>query len=222
MENPTTSSIGIRFLSPTVLTEAIVKIETSLPGWWWSLSQQHKKITFSAGPGQNCPDPREVLFSKTREGDRGFINNLNYLKYIPDAEFLVWIDDMILFIKGNVLEYTNTLDKPFNNIQSDKVWYRNQPKDALLNLESVYSTFLKTLNVAVAMNTGYVLQEMYVGSCDLSADCSLRGLRKDESEFDVSIDLFDRDASIADSLRNCEVELVNDILTFVSDFNICR
>lgn len=215
MENPTTSSIGIRFLSPAVLTEAIVKIETSLPGWWWSLSQQHKTITFSAGPGQNCPDPREVLFSRTRAGDRGFVNNLNYLKYIPGADFLVWIDDMLLFIKSNVLEYTNTLDKLFDNVQSDKVWYRNQPKDALFDLKNAYATFLEKLDIFE--KKGHILKEVYLGSCDLSTDCSLRGTREDGTEFDISIDLRGGDVTIADSLKDCVTELINDILTFLSE-----
>ncbi len=215
MENPIISSTGIRFLSPTIFTQAISKIETSLPGWWWSLSQTHRSVTFSTGPGQNCPDPREVLFANTSKGDRGFITPLYHLKDMSSEDkFLVWIDDIIRYIKDSVLEYTNTLDKSVQSIQLNKTWYRSQSTESLSHLKEAYSAFLQKLEVFE--KKGHILEQLYLGSCDLSVDCSLRGKRDDNTEFDISIDLHGGDVEIVDSLKDCVTELINDILTFLS------
>lgn len=213
MKNQIISSTGIRFLRPTILIDSIIKIEVNLPGWWWSLSQKKDKVTISMAPAENCPNQQDVIFSKTKEGDAGFINTFNLSDHsYSEDKFLLWLDGIVKAIRS--FEFLK-IDSALKSIDSNKTWYRTQSAQNLLNLKEAYSAFLQKLEVFEKKD--HILKEIYLGSCDLSADCSLRGNRSDGTEFDISIDLHGHDESISDSLKDCVTELINDILTFLSE-----
>lgn len=208
MSNQIISSAGIRFLNPTVLTQAINKIETSLPGWWWSLSQQKDNwIGFSCGPGQNCPNPFDVEYSKTKAGDQGFVLGMFLTSEENDVNFANWLDRKIQEINIKTQAFIKSQDHI--SIPISCLIYRKQDTADLEQLKSIYTNFLKEVNLFE--DHGHILKELYLGSCDLSVDCSIRGNVVGKDKFDISIDYLE--GSIADSLQASISELKNNILT---------
>lgn len=208
MENPIISSTRIRFLSPIALIQVISKIETSLPGWWWSISQQKDNwIGFNCGPGQNCPNSFDTEYSKTKAGDQGFVLGMFLMQEESDTKFTDWLDRKIQEINIKTQAFIKSQDHI--SLSQPSVIYRKQNLNDLEQLKSGYTNFLKEVNLFE--DNSHILKELYLGSCDLSVDCSIRGKITDGDEFDISIDYLT--GSIADSLQDATSELKNNILT---------
>ena len=198
-----------RFLTPFTLFNIIKKIEAYCPGWWWSLSQKLNCVTISLGPSKHCPHVYDVAFSDTRLGDRGLVNSFHFQALHQEPEVLRWVDHLFTTIdhhRNGIKESVND----FSNIEM-KSHYRKQSHSALNDLSTQYINFQKMLSLLKVRN--YTLHELYLGSCELSVDCSLRGLSPNGSEFDISMDLHGYENTIADSLRWSIIELTNEILT---------
>lgn len=204
-----TSVTGIHFLTPPTFISAVRKIEEYLPGWWWSLSQMTGKITLTTGPSQNSPDLRDLAFSKTRKGDEGLINLTCHSSHDSETSFLSWLDQTLAICTEH--RHTVEFESLSKDVSTQSSLYRKQSTEDLDTLLTSYSAFLA--KVELFENNKRLLDEIYLGSCDLSVDCSLRGKRANGQKFDVSVDLTGADANLSESLDWSVVELYSDILT---------
>jgi hypothetical protein len=198
----------ITLLSAPTLVKAIKNLEHCVPGWWWSISQMRKRIRVTVAPQRSAPDAKHVALAKTKLGDEGFHYSDHFAAPEQEESFLEFIAMICRMSK----EHSDHLVPSEDDIaQVDlKVSFRRQSEDDLKRLEDSYTKFLK--EVATIEEGGNELREVYLGSCDLSIDCSLRGLRDDVSEFDISVDLID-DAILAESLDEAVIEIKQDIVT---------
>jgi hypothetical protein len=198
MSTVTVTANSIALLSADTLIRAVSLIETKLAGWWWSLSQESGRITLSAGAGRNCPNPVDVALSRTREGDAGVIESICFTQ--GDREELV-----IEFIEAYIMKMDAHRESIKSNSpelipEPNENWYRKQYSSELIDLRNRYYIFLTSIPVIESLSI-HRLNEFYIGSCDLSADCSIRGTIGENEKFDFSVDLAGQDISIADSVE---------------------
>ena len=205
----TISKENIHLLTSSTLVEMIKRIENYCPGWWWSVSQSPGNITLSLGPSRNSPTAVDVAFSRTRDGDAGLINSFCFETGDSESEFLVGIIQVF-----RQIDYYRRLisEKGLDpSLVQENSYYRKQSVEDLISLKNIYDVFLK--EVPLLESRQHCLKEVYLGSCDLSVDCSLRGMKLDKTPFDISIDLKGIDSILANSLEISLVELKNEILT---------
>lgn len=206
------TSAGIQLLTPDTLINAVKTIENKLPGWWWSISQKRRRIYVSFGPGQNCPNPLDVAWSKTRLGDAGIVSSFYLAETQDEKEFLDWLNDRIAEVEPHRAHMRR--DNPDLPDLNPQAVYRSQNARALIELRDWYQSLMK--EIPFIEKEKHIFDNVYVGSCDLSADCSLRGRRDDGSEFDISVDLIGKEDTIAQSIEWSINELKNDIITHKS------
>lgn len=197
------SKESIYFLSPEMIGTLIFQLETQLPGWWWSISQEKSSITVTRGPGKNSPYRADRELLDTEEGDRGFRDVLLPFNHDLENQIPSWIN-----LVGAPLIFDRR-KYPEDKFDTSYV-FRHQNDGDLGSLRDSYLSFLN--EVHLIEGEGYLLEELYLGSCDLSVDCSIRGKRPNGQKFDVSVD-FKGDACLADSLSASVSELKADILT---------
>jgi hypothetical protein len=211
MSDSVVTKKGICLLNPATLTAAVKKIEEDHPGWWWSLSQRPGKISLSLGPGRNGPSLNDLKLAFTHQGDSGFHYDVHVNPHQQEEELLIWLSTVSLSIKQSRNNAVFQTGDPFDHLVVSGEWYRKQSDWDLDFLNQQYSLFLSDL--PMIEDKGHLLSEIYLGACDTTADCSLRGTRADHSSFDVSVDIADRDKGIGDSLHWSLIELKDDILT---------
>lgn len=194
MTIPYISKSNIIFLPANELIFLISSIEDQFPGWWWSISQSENLIRFSMGPARECPYLIDREFVKTPKGDNGFIFNyyFHHLNNLPD------LIDYFQYNLNLANEYRTSLRKFFPNLDIEKQSspYRFQSQIDLNILKFSYKNTLENFK-AVELQ-GYEIKELYLGSCQLSVDCSIRGVDDHLQNFDISCDL--TTGSLYDSL----------------------
>jgi hypothetical protein len=172
------------------------------------------------GPGRKGPHAKDLEYALTTEGDLG-----SSVTIIRDAEKLASdrARDGSLDIEVDVRSKIISHIKSFNEVrgfphdhyptikQPEEKLYRRQ---SLRQLEDLSDTYKKLIEVELPIfeKHGYNVEEIYIGSCDLSADCSLRGHTTNGKEFDIAVDL-QEDGTISEAMGYCISELANAILT---------
>lgn len=206
------TSAGIQLITPDTLIKAVKVIEDKLPGWWWSISQKRRRIYVSFGPGKNCPNPLDVAWSKTKLGDGGIISSFYIAETQDESLFLTWLNERIAEVEPHRAHMRR--DNPDLPDLNPQAVYRHQDNKALVELKDWYQAFIK--EVPFIEREKHIFHEVYLGSCDFSTDCSLRGHRDDGSEFDITVDLTGVHDTIAQSIEWSLSELKNDIITHKS------
>ena len=202
------SKKAIHLMDPNILGILVKTIESYAKGWWWSISQTPGSIRISLGPSSSAQDPRDVFFATTKEGDVGIIEDLVFDGSHNDLEILGWVGRIV----GQIAVIRDCIGKT-NNLDDITVVekYRYQTSRQISILELAYKAFLNNVNLYESYD--HLFQEIYIGSCEVSVDCSLRGTRENGSEFDISLDLFDKDDGLHEAFNYAVLELQSDILT---------
>lgn len=156
-----------KLLTPEILVEIIQLVEGRLPGWWYSLYQHESGLVeLRGGASYACPDDFSRWYATTKEGDTGFRIYVDITN--PDIVQMIRIDiekmltEAALFMNGNDSKIPDQSEKP-----------RIQSKDDLITLQTNYQDTLVLLRQAGRL--GFTLKEFHLGSCTLSADCTIRG-----------------------------------------------
>lgn len=203
MTIPYISKRNISFLPANEMIFLIKLIEDQLPGWWWSISQSEGLIRFSVGPAKDCPYLIDREFVKTPKGDHGFIFTYAFysLNNIPD------LIDYFQYNLNLVQEHRTALRKFFPDLDIEKQpsKYRFQTQEDLDSFKLSYKKSLEEFSKVESR--GYELKELYLGSCQLSVDCSIRGINDHLQDFDISYDL--TLGSLYDSLELSLKDLVS-------------
>lgn len=215
MSDAVVSQTGLRFLSPSLLIFCIEHIENRFPGWWWSISQQVGKVTISIAPTRACPTIEDVAISKTKKGDSGCIRVFSYGDKTDNnvVVFGNWFSGALAWVdayRNQLLHEVREEHPEFLNDITLAATRRKQVPMDLKILQSEYERFLSNVS-GIEQYGGHRIENIYLGSCELSVDCSLRGKRKDGSEFDISMD-FQGSCRLYDSLDYCHRELTSEVL----------
>jgi hypothetical protein len=234
MEIPVTTKKGIALLSSNTLNALITTIEKGLPGFWWSISQKPGTVTISGAPTPECPSAADVLYAfSDAGGSTTIVTPIIHFSNDQEATVLQWADHFVTYFKPQrdafavvfdqktqernaavakaAEENTPTEIPPVVVLQPS---YRSQSEADMTALMSAYSDFLS--HIGTYEEAGYALGELYLGSCTLSTDCSIRGLRSDGTEFDFSVDL-QGNGPLADSVHEAESDLSSDLNKFKAD-----
>jgi hypothetical protein len=198
-------SSPIELLSVDTLIHTISQIEMICPGWWYTVSQQDDEIWVNVGPGRQCPREEDNKYALTKHGDQGSLLIFDKTGGIDDDDFRQTLNTFLLSFNSN----RGLEPGVIHLVPRENVPFRFQSVDDLKALQANYEGLLR--GITLLHQRGHHVGEVYLGSCDLSADCSLRGKRVDDSEFDVSFDL--KDGTIAEALSWSFNELKNDALT---------
>lgn len=207
MTDDVVTKSGSYLLNEKDLVAFCKSVEKLIAGWWWSLSQTVNGISFSAGPGNSCPNLIDNGLLLTEQGDSGLHLYTTYngsLERDQLSTFFNYIKDNVENLRAEYVKAGGKEHPPVNN------HFRQQSDSQWRELEIFYQHFI---SLVPRIEMLYTIRDIYLGSCDLSVDCSIRGLRDDGSEFDVSVDLMDADASIGESLEWSVKELLNDTNT---------
>jgi hypothetical protein len=204
----------ICFLNPDTLILTIQRLEQNLPGWWWSISQRPTSLTISVGPTKHSPLVTDVALANTKFGDAGFINEYYHKNECSERFFLSWLSKLfdIFELHRSVMTICEDL-----TVLSGGPQRRFQSHDDLTDLKARYAEFL--VEVSAIEQKGWVLSEVYLGSCELSVDCSLRGHKDHVAEdaenylFDHTCDIQEKDCNISQSLSEALEYLKEDIET---------
>jgi hypothetical protein len=210
MTLPLVTKSGFCLLSPQALIDCVTMIEKGYPGWWWSLSQRRDLIFVNMGPGRNCPLKADVAWAMTREGDTGSSYSHDVKPGVVDEADLIENIDTFTISFNSVDRLEEIRANGGRIIETLPLAYRKQSEADLTILKRIYENFLADVKSVEAR--GHQIEEIYIGSCDSSADCSIRGKRVDDSEFDISFDLTG-EGTIAEALSWAAGELKNDVLT---------
>lgn len=204
---------SLYLLNPSVLVKAVEMIEKDHPGWWWSLSQKKNRISLSMGPGRNGPREKDLKLALTKEGDTGFHYGIYFCSHQMEEDFLIWLNTVFLSIAPLRTKASFACPHPTQELAARQPWYRHQDSNKLKYLSDQYENLLS--DVAFIESKDYRFTEVYIGACDTSSDCSLRGTRHDGSDFDITVDVSDKDTGIDHSVYWSLIELKDDILTTV-------
>lgn len=191
---------GIELLNSKQLVSAITNIEKLLPGYWWSISQKKDNIRISAGPSSHCLLDVYRAFSKTKEGDTGFhhdIDTTSGTKNISMSTNINMFVETIGAARDSLISTDSTMPPYLGPC-------RKQSKEELNIFKKVYTKFL--LEIENIESNGFSLEEVYIGSCQLSVDTSLRGKKEKDLPVDISHDLLHQ-AILADSFSDAFEEL---------------
>lgn len=176
--------------SSNILTNFIETIEDYLPGWWYTFHfTGEETFDVSMGPCNSCVDPESRYLLSIRPQGAGYDKTIRY----PHAKV-----DLTKFIDYLLSEK----DKAFANkegtlYQRDSL-SRHHSQINLENLAFGYNAFLEYLK-SDKYDKKYPINQFMIGSCFLSADCSIRGIRPDGTPFDISYD-FQGDGRLYDSV----------------------
>lgn len=184
----------ITFLTPKHLRGAISWIEKVFPGYWYSVSQTPNNIRVSLGPSQYCLLDTDRLWAETRDGDNGRIIDITPQ---GDMEFF----SLIPYLEPVLIEISNIRVSLIEKLTEKRPVFagphRKQSRDDLEKFKKRYARFLREFEDFKKL--GLNVQELYVGSCQLSVDCSIRGIDRHGKGFDFSADLIE-DAILMEAL----------------------
>lgn len=216
MTDAVVTSDGIHMLDPLDLVEIVKNVEEKFTGWWWSISQKKIYISLTLGPGRNCPEAKDIVFAKTRRGDTGLSYLFHYENGKDTTDLLKELPGVFdLIIETRDSTPPEDLDDASAPVTSTAPHLRRQSEKALTALKEQYTSFLES--IPEFEKNGRIFGEVYLGSCDFSVDCSLRGTRSDGKLFDISVDFTGEDPVIADSLQTAMDELNEDIKACISE-----
>lgn len=205
----TTTKSGITLLAPKTMSNLIKTIESNLPGWWWSVSQKADKLRISVGPSQYCllDIDREMATIKEKE---------EFLFDLVLSESLAAVSDQVpewfLAKKTEVInpereEISQKKEKDFPGFVGTP---RQQSRDDRHIFRKSYGKFLSEVP-ALEKDGDVAINEIYVGSCQLSVDVSIRGVGRDAKEFDISYD-YQGKAILADSFNDAVDQFKEEIV----------
>jgi hypothetical protein len=181
-------------ISVETLGVLISTLEKELPGYWYSISQKKDNLTLSLGPSHYCLLDADRAWALTKEGDSGIIHSLS--RSIPEDEILNRFKEDILskiFTKREELLITKA--PPFPPYQPGR---RVHDKEARAKVRKRYAQLIREL--PTLQENGVDIEEIYIGSCNISVDCSIRG-KFANKPFDESFDIKDHDATMADAVQ---------------------
>jgi len=183
-------------------------IEKELPGYWYSISQKKQTITISVGPSLYCLLDADRAWSLTREGDSGIVcamslESMNISKMSPKDFFNEQIISLIREARKNIQNTTTV----FPEYQRGR---RVHDSNARQRVRKKYTNLLRDLPDILTSDVD--LEEVYIGSCHTSADCSLRGKYLNK-KFDFSKDLFGEKDTMDQAIELALSELKKSFLT---------
>lgn len=206
---------GIHLLGENAIGFIIQILERNHPGWWYSVSQKADGTTLSLGPHPDCRSTKDRLLSVSDIYNRGFIqSNPNIPAYSGlDTNQYRWFDAAYGAILDNIKAAYDTLvyNGDTTTIPNRSSSHRIHTSEDRGDVVEAYWGLKKTL--ITFEDAGYCVDELYLGSCGLSADVSLRGIDQKGVPFDLSHDIKDQ-GKIADALWT-----VLDDIIFLSDYS---
>lgn len=186
---------AIRFLSASNFKYLVMTIEKTLPGYWYSVSQKKDNIHVSLGASQYCLLDADRLWSLSSDGDGGRIINIDTTNMLDDFDAVPYLEPVFVEIRRIRETLTQTHIKPMPPFLEP---HRCQSKDDLHKLKKSYGEFLR--NLGQFTQRGILIEELYLGSCQLSVDCSIRGRLAAGTAFDECNDYLD--GNIAEALTD--------------------
>ena len=213
-----------KWLSSRVVSETVIFIERHLPGWWYSISQKAisdeavetiLQVKISLGASSSCPDAESLYLASTKEGDKGsFIDlSLDPGNISNDLYILNLFKESIRLIEeeknSNIPDKTDLFTE--NCFFSREQMARVHTHLEVGSFERSYRDLVTYLDeMVVSDNTedpNVSIEELYVGSCTLSVDTSIRGTLRGTifdgtftEPFDIRNDLTGN-ATLGDSIR---------------------
>lgn len=191
-----TTKQKIFVLPPADLAYTVERLEYDFPGYWYSISQSPGNLRISVGPHFCCPDPLDRLIGEDVTADKGFILDLPYSQEGFKTEDLA---GLIEHLVQNVLSFKQAFKIELPScIPSSTTVHRTHSRDQFSHLRWGY---VEMLNLFPTIEErGFILNEIYLGACQLSVDASLRGTDLHGRPFDISHDLKEV-AGIGDSIN---------------------
>lgn len=195
-------------ISPIVLMSAddigtlIKSIEKELPGYWYSISQTKEGYTVSLGPTIHCLLDADRAWSLTEEGDKGIVacasNKAIALSKMTPNEF--FYSETIPLIRDARKKLLESL-KEFPAYTSGR---RIHDRDARQRVRKKYAALVR--EIPTLCKNFVDVEEIYIGSCHTSADCSIRGKYLNRP-FDFSNDLTEESSTMDQSIEKCLIAL---------------
>lgn len=195
----------INLLPANEVSDLITLIESLLTGYWYSISQTKTEVTLNVGPSLYCLLDTDRAWAMTSEGDSGIIIRVPRDKYFNyDAIVSKFTSDVIgRVVKARqlMLEADTPLPayvgRPRQHSSDDRKKFRKRYAQLVRNMEQ-YA--VEDIDIG----------EVYMGSCYLSADMSLRGVYCNKP-FDFSCDVKD-DGTLAVAFYSVLTELDTTLL----------
>ena len=187
--------------SPFHVQNIIRDIEATYRGWIWSLSWRCNELTITLIPAHNSVLEIDRLIADTERGDKGFIFSFR-IESPDDAylgqTFIKSINNVIVHVRQfyRIQFNLDKIEKP--HLYKELPSPRRQTDD---DLHKFYFSYEKLVeSVKSVAGTHVCVEQLYLGSCDLSVDCSLRGTSSWDERFDISSDI--KDGILADSIND--------------------
>lgn len=198
----------IVLISPEELGSLISVIEKELPGYWYSISQTKVNFTISVGPSLYCLLDADRAWCLTDEGDKGIIcsmslESMTLTKTSPKDFFNEQIMPLIRNARKSIQDNSTVFPEY-------KRGRRIHDSNARQRVRKKYANLLR--EIPILRDNSIDLEEVYIGSCHTSADCSLRGVYLNKS-FDYSADLSGEEDSMDRSIELALIDLKKDLLT---------
>lgn len=211
----------LKLLSANVLASCIQKIESQCPGWVWSISQYPGEIIFHLSPGRKGTWRPDYTLALTDEGDNGWDITFCYSNEEAKLCFamvheLNAVEALSSLISGldKLRNLTPVIRESFPKNITNPMPYRHQTPEMIDTLLRQYNAL--TVVVDESHPQRCTVNNIYLGSCDLTIDCSIRGTWPDGSEFDFSHDEPDI-VSLGYSIKEANVEWLEALDTWEKD-----
>ena len=183
-----------------MIERIVFDIESRLPGWWYSIYQEADTFRLVLGPSYACPDAASrYLMSTFKPGHEEFsVTSQNDVSFIDDAISLIHqlkSDLHHVFEKepgGYILQRTDTCRK---HIPTDLSLLKHEYTRLL--------DYILTENIKVKdtpVDQIYQLTQISLGSCQVTADCSIYLTLPNDKKIELRCDL---DEKLDSSLRTC-------------------
>ena len=184
----------LKLIDAKSMTYLVREIEDQFPGYWYSISQKETAIRISLGPSMNCILDLDRAWATLPTGDKGL-----HTYFDPREEFdaekafsqmlsiITQAREDVLNAKVPVPAYVS---KPRKHSQDDLKRFRKRYNNLVVE------------GIPKIVSNGLIVHEVYIGSCTLSVDVSIRGNKQsDNKPFDTSVDL------IEDSILSQSIDL---------------
>lgn len=193
----------VDFVSKLVSADTIVSIvetiEQKIPGWWYSVYQKFDGlIEIRGGPSLESPDGLSRRYAMTKDGDSGFTFDID----IDNPEIVTEVCVKLTEVKKHSLDLMSTI---VSDVPPQTGLPRIHSIEDLEDLKINYTKSLATLHKTKDM--GFDLYELHIGSCTISADCSIRGTLCGE---DVSFECDVLDDGLGYSLWSSTADLLSE------------
>jgi len=183
-------------------------IEKELPGYWYSISQNKNGLTVSVGASLYCVLDTDRAWSLTTQGDKGLVCGISYdsmkTSGVSPKDFF---NDQIL---KTIVESRTKMTETLTEFPPYKTGRRIHDRDDRQKLRKKYSKLLRDLPSLI--EHGVDIEEVYIGSCHTSADCSLRGVYGNRP-FDISLDLCEDTGKMDRALEGALEDLKESLLS---------